>query len=136
MKKPSGIAFKELGVVLTFLARCFGMICGLSGGFSMTLAQGHHGKACFCSKRGRPKCVCLSPTCMLFGCFFQDGPVDSSIEIVPKLVKGAQTPGRQPGTARPALGTSLKEERLDGLAVEKKNNVELATLKRGVQNGP
>lgn len=73
---------------------------------------------------------------MLFGCFFQDGPVDSSIEIVPKLVKGAQTPGRQPGTARPALGTSLKEERLDGLAVEKKNNVELATLKRGVQNGP
>ena len=34
----------------------------------------------------------------------QDGPIDSSIEIVPKLVKGAQTPGRQPGTAR-MLGT-------------------------------
>jgi len=69
------------------------------------------------AKGGRPKCVCISPTCMLFGCFFQDGPVDSSIEIVPKLVKGAQTPGRQPGTARPGLGTRLKEERLDGLAV-------------------
>ena len=40
------------------------------------------------------------PTCMVFCVFFQDGPVDSSIEIVPKLVKGAQAPGRQPGTAR------------------------------------
>ena len=42
-------------------------------------------------------------------CFFQDGPVDSSIEIVPKLVKGAQTPGRQPGTARPGLGTGWRK---------------------------
>eukprot|EP00434_Breviolum_minutum_P001611 symbB.v1.2.001422.t1/scaffold34.1/size402451/3 len=44
-----------------------------------------------------------------------DGPVDSSIEIVPKLVKGAQTPGRQPGTARkeivPVLTTAEKEAR-------------------------
>lgn len=38
----------------------------------------------------------------------KDGPIDSSIEIVPKLVKGAQTPGRQPGTAR-MLGCSVRE---------------------------
>lgn len=44
-----------------------------------------------------------------------DGPIDSSIEIVPKLVKGAQTPGRQPGTARkeivPVLTAAEREAR-------------------------
>lgn len=65
------------------------------------------------------------------GVFFQDGPVDSSIEIVPKLVKGAQTPGRQPGTARPGLGTRVKDDRLDGLAVEKFSTLSWQPLNEG-----
>ncbi|CAK8992361.1 unnamed protein product [Durusdinium trenchii] len=54
-----------------------------------------------------PDTTAKSPPTSGWQCPF-DGPIDSSIEIVPKLVKGAQAPGRQPGTARKEVVTVVR----------------------------
>lgn len=53
-----------------------------------------------------PDTSAKSPPTSGWQCPF-DGPVDSSIEVVARLVKGAAVPGRQPGTVRKELSPVL-----------------------------
>ena len=57
-----------------------------------------------------PDTSAKSPPMSGWQCPF-DGPVDKSIEVVARLVKGAAAPGRQPGTVREALSAAEQQAR-------------------------